>query len=241
MGDPGEDNCRVSPDLPALATPSFAQLCASGVWLAAASLLLVTVAVRTIQELDGPHWWIPVAILTGMAAADFASGFVHWAADTWGRADLPVIGARVLLPFRVHHLNPDDMLRRSFLDANGDVAAVTIPVLAVLSMIPADGEGWQFLLTAGVGCCGVGMLTNQIHQWAHHPSPPAGVRVLQRWRLVLRRDDHAQHHADPYHVHYCITTGWCNGPLEAIGFFRVLERIITCLTGLVPRADEAVR
>ena len=64
-----------------------------------------------------------------MAAADFGSGLVHWAADTWGRDDLPVIGRRLLVPFRVHHVNPDDFLRRRFVDTNGDVAFLAVPVL----------------------------------------------------------------------------------------------------------------
>ena len=37
---------------------------------------------------------------------------------------------------------------------------------------------------------------------------------------------------------YCITTGWCNRPLEAIALFRRLEGTTTRLTGAVPRYDE---
>ncbi len=38
--------------------------------------------------------------------------------------------------------------------------------------------------------------------------------------------------------HYCITTGWCNGPLEKIAFFRHLEWIVTRVTGMTARQDD---
>ena len=155
-----------------------------------------------------------------------------------GSADLPVIGPRILVPFRVHHLNPDDFLRRTFLDTNGDVAALAIlPMLAVL-WIPLDARQGQALALAGWGFCAMGAMTNQIHQWAHMPTPPRAVAVLQAVRLVLRPDDHARHHGRPYDGAYCITTGWCNRSLEAVAFFRRLEDIVTRVTGGLPRHDE---
>lgn len=94
------------------------------------------------------------------------------------------------------------------------------------------------VLLFGLAFCSIGGMTNQIHQWAHMPSPPQVVRALQAGGVLLGRTQHAAHHALPYDGHYCITTGWCNRPLEAIAFFRRIEWAITRLTGAVPREDD---
>src|SRR5262245_48966621 len=107
----------------------------AGVVLAGALLgfLLVRVAPAI-----GFAWWLPPVIVAAGLIADLVSGLVHWAADTWGRETWPVIGERVLRPFRVHHVNPEDMLGRSFLDLNGDVALLTLPILGAASLVPLD-------------------------------------------------------------------------------------------------------
>ena len=205
--------------------------------IASAFALLIVYAARLAARVDLLNWWMPVAFAGGVAAADFASGIVHWGADTWGREDLPLIGRRLLVPFRVHHVNPEDFLRRSFVDTNGDVAGVAVPVLAALVNVPL-GAGWDGVAMFGFGFCGVGVLTNQIHQWAHMPAPPRLVQVAQSLGIVLGRVDHAVHHQQPHDAHYCITTGWCNRPLERIRFFRRLESAVTLFTGQRPREDD---
>ena len=215
------------PELPALHDLTRAQLLFSAFSIAVAFVLLGAFGVRIATGLDLSQWWVPLAFAAGIAAADFGSGLVHWGADTWGRDDLPVIGHRLLVPFRVHHVNPDDFLRRRFVDTNGDVAFLAVPVLVGLFVVPLETVWGGPVAVFGFAFCGIGMMTNQIHQWAHMPSPPRPVRVLQDCGLLLGRAEHAAHHDRPYDAHYCITTGWCNRPLEAIGFFRRLEAAIT--------------
>jgi hypothetical protein len=183
-------------------------------------------------------WWLPLAILGGMAAADIVSGIIHWTADTWGSETMPILGRRFVHPFRVHHVNPDDFLRRSFLDTNGDVAMIVSGFLVAGFWIPLD-SGWGLVLAVFVvAFCAAGLPTNQVHQWAHQPQPPRGVRWLQDHGVILSRRAHQRHHREPYATHYCIATGWCNGVLARIDFFRRLEALVTRLTGLVPRADD---
>jgi hypothetical protein len=199
--------------------------------------LLAAHAVR-VARLPSHEWWLPAAGVAGAVFADFVSGVVHWAADTWGRETLPVIGRRLLRPFRVHHVNPDDFLRRSFLDVNGDVATIVVPFLLAAFALPAGtawGRGAEVFVAA---FCLVGLPTNQVHQWAHSRKPPRAVGWLQRSELILGRRAHARHHVAPYAQSYCIATGWCNRPLTALDFFPRLERLITRLTGLTPRDDD---
>jgi ubiquitin-conjugating enzyme E2 variant len=221
-----------------LAPGSFASHVVALASVVAASTLLVLLIAR-LGAAVGVAWWLPIVVLAAGAVADLASGLVHWAADTWGRESWPVVGPRVLRPFRVHHVNPQDMLGRGFLDLNGDVALLTLPMLATAWLLPVGTSAGQVAAVFFTAWAGWALPTNQVHQWAHHPNPPRLVRWLQRGRAILPAAGHRVHHAAPYATHYCISTGWNNGWTARSGFFVRLERIVTALTGLVPREDEA--
>jgi ubiquitin-conjugating enzyme E2 variant len=195
--------------------------------LAAAALI-----VHHMTRLATPHWWFAVAIPAGAVFADLISGLVHWFADTWFEETMPVLGRRLLRPFRVHHVNPGDFLRRNFIDTNGDVSMVMLPLLLSIYILPAPIA--VFVLSA----CIVAWPTNQVHQWAHMPDPPRAVAWLQEKGILLSFEDHRKHHEAPYVDYYCIATGWLNRPLTRINFFRRLEAFITRTTGLEPRVDD---
>jgi plasmanylethanolamine desaturase len=206
--------------------------------LVIAGILLVVNIVRLMRSPVAFAWWMPIVAAAAAIGADLISGLVHWTADTWGSESLPMIGRRFLRPFRVHHLNPDDFLRRDPIDCNGDVAMLNVPILAAALMLPLSAAGGRIAVLAMVAFSAAALPTNQVHQWAHMPSPPSLVRWLQRRGIILSRDEHARHHAEPYVINYCIATGWCNRCLTAIRFFPALERAITSITGWEPRRDE---
>lgn len=208
--------------------------------LAAAGLLVLWNAARLLYEPNVWSWWLPLALLAGALAADLVSGLVHWAADTWGRESFPVLGPRFLKPFRVHHVNPDDILERDFVDLNGDVALLACPVLLGAALTPLAEDLWSAVGVFLAAFGGFSLPTNLVHRWAHQADPPRIAAWLQRRGLILRRAVHQGHHTAPHTSHYCIATGWCNGTLERIGFFPALERAIEAITGARPRGDEAI-
>jgi hypothetical protein len=176
-------------------------------------------------------------VIAGIFAADLVSGLVHWAADTWGSKDWPLLGERLIEPFRVHHVNPRDICRRDMVDLNGDIALLSLPLLLWALSLPA--ERWHALefVAAFVAFT---LPTNLIHRWAHAGrDAPRIARLLQRTGLILTPRHHHAHHRAPFDRDYCIVNGWCNPLLRALRFWRGMEWLIAKLTGAVPRADDA--
>src|SRR5690606_27261216 len=75
--------------------------------------------------------WLPLmaALFVGWVAADFGSGMVHWACDTWGSVDAPLVGAALLRPFREHHVDEKAITRHDFIETNGLNCLATLPLL----------------------------------------------------------------------------------------------------------------
>jgi ubiquitin-conjugating enzyme E2 variant len=170
--------------------------------------------------------------------ADFFSGLVHWAFDTWGERTTPVLGPTFIVPFRVHHDDPKDITRHGFVATNGHNCLATAPVLGATLLLSPDWAGATVVQAFALALCFGVFLTNQFHKWSHQDAPSPVVAWLQRHHLVLPPDHHEVHHTAPYARHYCITTGWLNPVLEAVGFFRGMERLVIRVTGATPRRDD---
>ena len=183
----------------------------------------------------------PVAAAAFVAAfflADFASGLIHWVADTWGTVDWPILGKALIRPFREHHLDQTAITRHDFVETNGAVALVAIPFLvAALALPMAPPLGFTVACFLAFMCLW-GCPTSQIHKWAHQNDVPAVVAWLQRRGAILSAEHHRLHHTAPFDEAYCITSGILNGPLRRLRFFRRAEALITRITGAVPREDD---
>ena len=204
------------------------------VYVLAMGVLAWRIAPRIV---DYP-WLALSAFMLGFVGADFVSGFVHWAADTWGTPEWPLVGKALIRPFREHHVDQKEITRHDFIETNGNNCFISIVPTLFAALIPQHGP-WGFFAAAWVFALCLAVLgTNQFHKWSHMDQPPPTVDFLQRLGLILPPDHHVLHHTAPYAKYYCITVGWLNEPLYRLRFFQGLERLITSTTGMIPREDD---
>ena len=188
----------------------------------------------------GYRWLLPVLAVVAYLAADLLSGFVHFLADTFGSAEMPVIGPNFVGAFREHHVDPEGITTHDFIDTNGNNSLASLPFMGMVSLaIPVETTvagylfGSFFLMLYFAT-----FLTNQFHKWAHMGEPPSPVVWLQRRGLILSSEHHDIHHASPYDTYYCITVGVWNPLLDRIRFFERTERL---LRRVLPGTDSRLR
>jgi hypothetical protein len=71
----------------------------------------------------------------------------------------------------VHHSNPDDILRRGFVDLKGDVVLLAVPVLLAAWLVPLETVWGRVPAVLLVAWATFSLPTNQIHQWGGWPGP----------------------------------------------------------------------
>jgi len=187
-------------------------------------------------------WIIVISCILAMTLADLFSGLAHWAADTWGSLETPLVGKTFIRSFREHHLDPFRITVHDVIETNGDNCMITVPFLFLLAFkadIKQENVGDLFKVCFVAFLCIWVSLTNQIHKWAHMIKPPPAVAFLQDCYIILPRKNHQIHHHTPFDRYYCITTGWLNPLLGSIGFWKRMENSITWATGEIPRKDDA--
>jgi len=183
-------------------------------------------------------WMFIAGCILSMAFSDIFSGLLHWAADTWGSMETPIVKS-FIRSFREHHVDPFGITRHDVVETNGDNCLALLPVVWLLVLGTPTNDSEMFILVFAMSVLFWTVVSNQIHKWAHMLKPHPFVGVLQSWRVVLNRKEHQVHHHTPFDRYYCITTGWLNPVLASFGFWKRLENSITFLTGEHPRLDDA--
>ena len=172
---------------------------------------------------------------------DFACGVIHWAGDTWGRTNLPLVGRMFVRSFREHHVDPRAITRHGIVQLLGEQAIAALPLMPLLLLFEPTSPYGVTLLVFMYAVLVVAIAANVFHRWAHMARPPLVGRIMQRAGLIISFRQHARHHQPPYTSHYCIVIGWLNPLLDSIRFWRSLEWLIWKLTGAVPREDDLGR
>ena len=156
---------------------------------------------------------------------DLASGVVHWFEDQYGSRSMPAWMVKyIVIPNRLHHIYPRAVVHCprwiSVLQGVGPGLLFMPILIAVL--------GWRI---SGVAIC-LAALPNFVHKWNHQRDSerPTIVKLLQRARILQGPRHHHAHHVGDTDVAYCVVTPYLNPLLDAIGFWRGLEKAIYLIT-----------
>jgi ubiquitin-conjugating enzyme E2 variant len=190
--------------------------------LASIALFVLLAALGAWRLVDAARWWTPAFVLLAAPCAwlavDLLSGLAHWHSIPSAAKAPPSSAAPSSAPFREHHVTPEEMTRHDFVETHGASCLASLPFLTAACVVPLAAPG-QLLIQALLLASALGALaTNQCHKWAHmdEVATPAPVRWAQRRWLLLPREHHRLHHTAPFDTHFCMTTGWCNRPLNAL-------------------------
>jgi len=154
-----------------------------------------------------------------------------WTTD--GNASTPVFGSQIDA-FQGHHRRPWTITKRGWANNLHALARPTFFTTVILWCLPL-GPAQDVFAAAFFTCV---MLSQLFHAWAHTPKPllPQAVIALQDAKLLVSRKMHGAHHRPPFSANYCIVSGLANAPLDGLGVFTALEKLIFKSTGIPPRS-----
>lgn len=173
-----------------------------------------------------------VQIIAGWLLADFIGGLFHWWEDRVGDVGLPILGELVIIPNRVHHINPLDFTKSSLIKRNAATWLATALVSGMwLWLAHGPSPLWA---SATVG----GLVVNEVHVYAHLPlKAPRWLSVLQDMGVVQSPQEHARHHRRPQDRCYCVLTDFLNPVLDGLGFWVALELALE-RAGMTPNRGQ---
>jgi hypothetical protein len=155
-----------------------------------------------------------LCLAVGFLAYDLYSGVLHVVFDHPGNIALPVLG-QPCLEFQWHHMVPDDLVRKDFVDVCGDLN-VAVAILMGVNLCLLDLSK-SVALTAG----GLKLAMAYYGQFSHRSAHSIGPRLtgvakfLQDNGLAISVKDHRSHHQAPYDEDFCLI-GICNPFLDAL-------------------------
>ena len=185
-----------------------------------------------IGSSDPSGWHVPLTLAStyvGYEVADALSYVAHVSFDAF-----------VANPdFRLHHLRPRLLARRSFLGAAGTTAPGSIAVLGLTLLAGhlAPPELKPVVDGLGLGLAQGLFLAQASHKHSHlfPEENPRLVRWAQRAGLMVTPEVHAQgHHRPPFDRAYAVVTGHSNRVLDALQVPSRMRRGYWRLTGKVP-------
>jgi palmitoyl-[glycerolipid] 3-(E)-desaturase len=181
--------------------------------------MLTTIVMTAIQIMGilGGSWIV----------ADLGSGILHWAVDNYGNGRTPIMGS-IIAAFQGHHAAPWTITQRGF--ANNvyklclPFGFVPISILTIMSTTTAFHLDPKIVLFV-TSFCVLEILSQEFHKWSHRTKHenPIWVQKLQSVGFTVGPIPHVKHHQEPFDGNYCIISGFCNKPLDNMGFFRRLE------------------
>ena len=172
-------------------------------------------------------------VLVSILTADFITGLMHWAEDTWLRPGKSAVLDKYIVNDNIdHHRSPGKIRAGAYWATNRVCIILALVVGAAFALFHVHLWEPYFVLA-------LLSQSNQIHLWAHSSRPPGPVRALQRTGLLQSTAHHAEHHKRPYASRFCTMTGFLNPILDRVRFWRALEAAIVALGGTVQRATPA--
>ena len=177
----------------------------------------------------------------GLFFADWFSGLVHWFTDTWGTEKHSYM-YRVFSIAREHHVLPRNIVGYDIIDLvaySSYPACVVLGPFAVAIMLFAPLSSFVYcVLVVFAMVCTLMYLGSHFHIMGHTKSKSLIIRSLQKIHFLCTPQYHGLHHRGDHNQRYAVLNGWSNIICDKIGFWRMLESLVTKLTGAIPREND---
>jgi len=179
-------------------------------------------------------YFILLQIFIGYLLADFMCGILHWFEDTYIEycLDIPII-RDIAKDNEMHHYFPRSILSYGYMEHMTYSLPISIFSLILLYFIDKTifVKYPYFIVTFFIFTAG----SNIFHRFSHMRDCENNdlVKCLQTCGLLCSHEHHSVHHKTSREK-YCVISVYNNYILDAILFWRGLEYVILCTTGIKP-------